>query len=156
MSRRINSLSGIEPLFVRQAEGEGCLSLAEVQVEVAEVDDVHPDDGVAFLQFACIHLLVGDDVARRQHHVHEICAALRLAADALHAALPEQVGAQFADESRGEDGGVAARVPHRADGLHPALLVEADELALGDHLVGQRAEVLAIVSHPLRGVQIPQ
>ena len=156
MSRRKNSLSGIEPLFVRQAEGEGCLSLAEVQVEVAEVDDVHPDDGVAFLQFVCIYLLVGDDIARRQHDVHEVRAVLRLAADAPHAALPEQVGAQFADEGRGEDGGVAARVPHRADGLHPALLVEADELALGDHLVGQRAEVLAKVSHPLRGVQIPQ
>lgn len=52
MSRRINTLSGIEPLFVRQAEGEGCLSLAEVQVEVAEVLAIvsHPLRGVQIPQ----------------------------------------------------------------------------------------------------------
>lgn len=111
--------------------------MVAIQVEVATCDDVHTDDGVIVTQVGFVNFLIGDDIARRQRDVHEVCIALRLSADARHAALSELVGAQFADEFRGEDGGVAARVPHGTLGFHPALLVEGNELALGDYFVGQ-------------------
>ena len=124
-------------LFIRKFEGEKGLALDAIQVEIATGDDVHANDGIVVTQIGFIDFLIGDDVARWQRDVHEVCIALRLSADARHTALPEVVRAQFTYEFRGEDGGVAARVPHGTNGFHPPLLVEGNELALGDYLVGQ-------------------
>ena len=119
-------------------------------MEVVTGDDVHADDGIVIAKVSLVNFLIGNDIACRQGYVHEIGVALGLSADACHATLPEAVGMQFADKFRGEDGGVAARVPHGSEGFHPPRLVEGDELALGDNLIGQRAEVYAKASHSVR------
>ena len=129
--------------------------MVAIQVEVATGDDVHADDGVVVAEVGLVNFLIGDDVARRQRDVHEVCVALGLPADARHATLSEAFRAQFIDECHREDSGVAARVPHSSEGFHPPLLVKGYELALGDHFVGQRAEVDAKASHSVRGVQTP-
>ena len=129
--------------------------MVAIQVEVATGDDVHADDGVVVAEVGLVNLLIGDDVARRQRDVHEVGVALVLSADASHATLPEAFRAQFADEFRGEDGGVAACVPHGSEGFHPPCLVEGNEIALGDNLVGQGAEVYIKASHSVPGVQTP-
>ena len=129
--------------------------MVAIQVEVATGDDVHADDGVVVAEVGLVNFLIGDDVARRQRDVHEVCVALGLPADARHATLSEAFRAQFIDECHREDSGVAARVPHGPEGFHPSRLVEGNELALGDNLIGQRAEVYIKASHCLLGVQTP-
>lgn len=142
-------------LVVWKLEGEKGFAVVAIQVEFTAIDDVHADDGVVVAEVGLVNLLIGDDIARRKRDVHEVCITLGLSANAYHATFAETFGRQFADECRREDGGVAACVPHGTEGFHPPFLVKGDELALGDHFVGQRAEVDAKASHSVRGVQTP-
>ena len=76
------------------------LTLTAIQVEVATGDNVHANDGIVVAQIGFVNFLIGDDIARWQRDMHEVCIALRLSADARHTALSEVVRAKFADKSR--------------------------------------------------------
>ena len=125
-------------------------------MEIATGNDVHADDGIVDVEVCLVNFLIGDGIAAWQEDMQQVGIALGLSPDTSHATLSEDVRAQFANECRGKDGGIAARVPHRPWHFHPALLVDGGKLTFGDNFVGKGAEADAKASHPVRGVQIPR